>query len=272
MPNRKKLGISYSYIGFPYRGNVGRHTLHRRFSIKIKILFTTIIYIFSMTNIYASIGEDIISPVTNNESRKFLIIGASTTLIASLFKSGLINNIQKDLHRDQRLCCNITNPGNSYLQFVPNVLYSLAYGLNFYFNDDEDSKRRSIGMAKATLYSGLITDVLKPIINERRPNGGGHSFPSGHTTTAFAFASFVASEHPWYIGVPAYAMASYVGFCRMQDNFHYLHDVLAGATIGISYGIAMSLKSKEDKEPQSAFIVTPTEELKGLAFKYTLKF
>ncbi|MGZ3788381.1 MAG: phosphatase PAP2 family protein, partial [Bacteriovorax sp.] len=99
-----------------------------------------------------------------------------------------------------------------------------------------------------------------------------HSFPSGHTTTAFAFASFVASEHPWYVGVPAYVMASYVGICRMQDNYHYLHDVLAGATIGMSYGIALSQSSKKDEDSKSAFFLAPTDELKGLAFRYNLQF
>ncbi|MDO9183288.1 MAG: hypothetical protein Q7U04_12820 [Bacteriovorax sp.] len=43
-------------------------------------------------------------------------------------------------------------------------------------------------------------------------------------------------------------MASYVGFCRMQDNHHYLHDVIAGATIGMSYGIPISNSSKAVEE------------------------
>jgi hypothetical protein len=110
------------------------------------------------------------------------------------------------------------------------------------------------------------------VINEQRPNGGNHSFPSGHTTTAFAFASYVASEHPWYVGVPAYIMASYVGFCRMQDNYHFLHDVVAGATLGISYGIAISQSSKIEKESNSAVVVVPTDDLKGMGVKYALHF
>lgn len=224
------------------------------------------------STLYANIGEDIVSPITNSEAQKVLIIGASTTLIASLFKNTFIKKIQRDVHEDQPLCCKLTTPGNSYMQLLPNVLYTFAYGLNFYLSDNDDSKRRALGMAKATLYSGLITDIIKPVLNEKRPNGGHSSFPSGHTTTAFAFASFVASEHPWYVGVPAYILASYVGFCRMQDNYHYLHDIMAGATIGISYGIAMSLKSKQEQEKKSAFILTPTDELKGIAFKYILKF
>lgn len=242
----------------------------------MKKYLSLLIYFFLVIptyNLHASIGEDIISPVTNADAQKVLIIGASTTLLATVFKNSFSKKIQKDLYEDQPLCCKITTPGNTYLQILPNLLYTFSYGLDFLFNDNQDSKRRSLGMVKATIYSGLMTEILKNSINEKRPNGGGtQSFPSGHVTSAFAFASFVASEHPWYIGVPAYAMATYVGFCRMQDNHHYLHDVMAGATIGMSYGIAMSLKSKSDAEKKSAFILLPTDELKGAAFKYTLQF
>lgn len=242
----------------------------------MKNIILLFLFIFITNNTFASvakeIGEDIISPVTNKDAQKALIIGSSATLIVSLFKTSLVRNVQREVHDKNLLCCKLTAPGNDFLQFVPNIIYTLAYGLDFYIHEDQDSKRRAIGMAKASLYSGLIVGILKPAINEQRPNGGKHSFPSGHTTTAFSFASFVATEHPWYVGVPAYVMASYVGYCRIQDNYHYLHDVMAGATIGISYGIAMSLKSKEETEQKSAFIVTPTEDLNGLAFKYALNF
>ena len=46
----------------------------------------------------------------------------------------------------------------------------------------------------------------------------------------------VSIHHPWYIGVPAYALASFVGLSRVNDNKHYIHDVLAGATIGTAFG------------------------------------
>jgi hypothetical protein len=201
-------------------------------------------------------------------------MGSSTTLLATLYKNSFTKKFQNDLYIKQPLCCGIIKPGNTYLQIIPNILYSFLYGLDAYLYEKEDSKRRAWGMLKATAYSGIITDLLKNVIYEQRPNGGGtSSFPSGHTTSAFAFASFVASEHPWYAGVPAYILASYVGFCRMQDNKHYLQDVLAGATIGMSYGIALSLKSKaEQEEKKSTFIVMPTEDLNGLAFKYTIQF
>jgi len=224
-------------------------------------------------SLYASVWEDFTLPVTNEDSRLVLLYGGSATLVATLFKKSLSKKIQQDLKEDQPLCCRITQPGNAYLQILPNILYTFGFGLDFLLRDNEESKNLSIGMVKATLYSGLVTDTLKFVVHEKRPNGGGYkSFPSGHTTTAFAFASFVASSHPWYAGVPAYAMAAFVGFCRMHDAHHYLQDVLAGATIGISYGMAHAQKTSAENRPQSAFYVVPTDELKGVAFKYNIEF
>ena len=229
--------------------------------------------IFPLDNLHADIGDDITAPIHYEESEKVLLIGASATLLTSIFKNTLNRNIQRELNEDHPLCCNLTKPGNTYLQILPNILYTFSYGINYFINNEDDSKRKAIGMVKATAYADLWVEILKRSINERRPQGAStESFPSGHTSSAFAFASYVASEHPWYVGVPAYVMASYVGFCRMQDNHHYLNDVIAGATIGMSYGIATSLESKKVADKKSALMIFPTDDNKGIAFQYTLKF
>jgi membrane-associated phospholipid phosphatase len=74
---------------------------------------------------------------------------------------------------------------------------------------------------------------LKYIINEKRPNGGDHSFPSGHTAVSFASAEFVRERYGWNYGIPAYLIATFVGISRIESDNHYTHDVLAGAAIGI---------------------------------------
>lgn len=81
--------------------------------------------------------------------------------------------------------------------------------------------------------SVVVTQALKFSFNERRPNGGDHSFPSGHTSFAFTGAEFIRKEYGWWWGAPAYALASYVGYSRVRSREHYTHDVVAGALIGI---------------------------------------
>lgn len=70
------------------------------------------------------------------------------------------------------------------------------------------------------------------------------SFPSGHTTAAFAFASVLSRETQmwwphsrWYIGTAAYAGATLVGVSRMYNNMHWASDVLGGAAIGTLFGL-----------------------------------
>ncbi|MGN6569380.1 MAG: phosphatase PAP2 family protein [Flavipsychrobacter sp.] len=59
------------------------------------------------------------------------------------------------------------------------------------------------------------------------------SFPSGHTSYAFAVATTLTIEYPkWYVIVPSYAWAATVGYSRMYLGMHYPSDVLAGAVIG----------------------------------------
>ena len=78
---------------------------------------------------------------------------------------------------------------------------------------------------------------LKNITNVMRPDGSdNHSFPSGHTATAFMTATMLNKEYgyksPW-IGVGAYSVATATGLMRMANNKHWLSDVLVGAGIGI---------------------------------------
>lgn len=92
--------------------------------------------------------------------------------------------------------------------------------------------------------SSVITIVLKDAVKrerpfERYPNvvklsaGGGGSFPSGHTSSAFAVATSISMSYPkWYVIVPCYLWAGTVGVSRVALGVHYPSDVLAGALVG----------------------------------------
>lgn len=79
----------------------------------------------------------------------------------------------------------------------------------------------------------VATYALKYAIDARRPNGGGQSFPSGHTAAAFMGAEFIRKEYgPWW-AVPAYGAAAWVGYTRVRSHNHYWRDVIGGAALGI---------------------------------------
>ena len=60
------------------------------------------------------------------------------------------------------------------------------------------------------------------------------SFPSGHTTVAFAAATVYAMEYrnkPW-VPILSYSAASLIGLSRLTENKHWATDVLVGAALG----------------------------------------
>ena len=94
--------------------------------------------------------------------------------------------------------------------------------------------------AMALLSSGItaiVVTTLKTQTGRLRPDGSNyHSFPSGHTTTAFAAAELLNQEFkgrsPW-IGYAGYTVATATGVLRTYNNKHWVSDVVAGAGIGI---------------------------------------
>ena len=93
---------------------------------------------------------------------------------------------------------------------------------------------------RAQVVSQTVTQGIKFAARRTRPDGTMLSFPSGHTSSAFATASVLHGNFGWKVGIPAYAMAAWVGASRMQMQRHYLSDVIAGATIGILAGRSVS--------------------------------
>lgn len=66
------------------------------------------------------------------------------------------------------------------------------------------------------------------------------SFPSGHTSIAFATATSLTLVYPqWYVAVQAYLWAGAVGYSRMYVGAHYPSDVLVGALVGTASALVV---------------------------------
>jgi membrane-associated phospholipid phosphatase len=91
-------------------------------------------------------------------------------------------------------------------------------------------------LIRAQALNAVITRGLKSAVGRRRPGGGPDSMPSGHTTATFASAAVLNDHFGWKAGVPAFAMASFVGWTRVRDRAHWLSDVIVGASIGTIAG------------------------------------
>jgi membrane-associated phospholipid phosphatase len=91
-------------------------------------------------------------------------------------------------------------------------------------------------LIRAQVLNGVITVGLKATVGRRRPTGGPHSFPSGHTSATFATAGVLEAHYGWKVGLPAYAISGFIGWARFRDNQHWLTDVVAGTAIGVAVG------------------------------------
>ena len=115
-------------------------------------------------------------------------------------------------------------------------------------------RTRKAGFAMAValvLYMAAGHFFLKPLFARPRPcdvntaitilvkRPHGHSFPSGHTASAFA-AAFALWLQNRKLGVPALVLAAFIAFTRLYLYVHFPTDVLGGAVLGIALGTAAS--------------------------------
>jgi len=91
-------------------------------------------------------------------------------------------------------------------------------------------------LVRAQIVNTTLTQSIKFAADRRRPDGGRWSFPSGHTSASFTTATVLERRFGWKAGVPAYAVAAYIGSSRLQANRHFASDVVFGAAIGIVAG------------------------------------
>jgi membrane-associated phospholipid phosphatase len=154
----------------------------------------------------------------------------------------------------------ITNSGGIYEAYTLAALGS--YGFIF---KNVKMQTTTLLATQAYLTSGTMEGIIKFIAGRQRPNyydpakpdaepifhgpffkppdaiNGNHlstSFPSGHTTVAFAAATVFAMEYkntPW-VPIVSYSAASLIGASRITENKHWFTDVLAGAALGYICG------------------------------------
>lgn len=113
-----------------------------------------------------------------------------------------------------------------------------------YIKRDSTLKNKGLCIGASLIVAAGVCTGLKYSINRKRPfvtypfiekagGGGSPSFPSGHTSDAFATATSLSLAFPkWYVIAPAYVYACTVGYARMNLGVHYPTDVLAGAVTG----------------------------------------
>ena len=168
---------------------------------------------------------------------------------------------------------NITYLGDGAVNIGISTLFVL-HGLIF---NNQKSIETGYLSSKAIVHAGVVVFVLKTIAGRERPfyndhqgrfhlfnqlNAGSayHSFPSGHTITAFSMATVIAKEYrdKKWVGITSYGLASLVGLSRIGLDKHWASDVFIGSILGYAIG------NFTFKQHQNTWHVIPTANSKSV--------
>lgn len=148
-----------------------------------------------------------------------------------------------------------------YIEFVgASIVAFYGYGL---IGENNKIRKLAVKLTEATFLATSITVITKTVVGRGRPyqqesqyffnpftfDNDYNSFPSGHTSLAFAYSTVMANEIDnifWKIGW--YSLAGLVGYARIYHNQHWFSDVLMGAAIGYFSGEFVSNQNSTEKE------------------------
>lgn len=154
-----------------------------------------------------------------------------------------------------------------------NILSLVTYGAGLFASEDE-VRRVGRMMFQSISYSGITVMALRILFGRERPYSGKgawaftginfdnevQSFPSGHTTVAFAFSTILAEYFDSaFSRIFFYGMASLTGFSRVYNNQHWFSDVFVGAILGITSGFFVLNEEKKrmnNTESKLSFVIT----------------
>ncbi len=193
--------------------------------------------------------------------RDLLTIGAfsAATSLAWPFDKQLARRVQAPRSQENRF---LRNAATGFRLMGEPALIGVAVGVYAIGRSVDNAHVEDIGLhsAETLLLANIVTGSVKVLAGRARPEvdienprdfqlfrgrkgSAFQSFPSGHATTAFAFATTLSSElarwQPgtrWTVGPLLYGSAALVGASRMYNNKHWASDVLAGAAIGTFVG------------------------------------
>jgi membrane-associated phospholipid phosphatase len=124
-------------------------------------------------------------------------------------------------------------------------LWVASAGLLAAVGGSRGRRAAAVGLASIGVASAVSNIAVKLLVPRRRPDRAGasvpperwvhmptsRSFPSGHSASAFAFASAVGAAVP-ALSLPLHLAAAVVAYSRVHTGVHYPGDTIAGALIG----------------------------------------
>ena len=240
---------------------------------------------------FLSYGPDlarvVISPVkwTPSDWVRFMAVASLASAVADR-DTDIQAWIQRNRTKGMDRLARIGEPLGNGRYVLPTLGLTYCYGRIF---GDERAQRASLLSIESVLVSGAVTGGIKYLAHKRRPfetapgeddipwsgpglNSKDVSFPSGHTTIAFAVATVMATEYKDHrlVRPLVYTAASLVGFSRLNSNSHWLSDVIMGAAIG--HFTARAIESIHGGDGDKSLSLAPVLDRNQVGVSLAVKF
>jgi membrane-associated phospholipid phosphatase len=191
-----------------------------------------------------------------------------------------INDFDKSIQR--RLHTNNPNPSERAEDILRYTPAAMVYGLHLAGIKGRNNLIDASGVyVLSTIIMGVSVKTTKSLSNHIRPDGSDeNSFPSGHSSTAFASAEFLRQEYrdvsPWY-GYAGYTVAAATGVLRLRNNKHWFGDVVAGAGFGIlstkaAYLLYPEVKKLFKGKHTSSYTILPAYQQNRIGLNFNATF
>lgn len=161
----------------------------------------------------------------------------------------------------------ITKPFGNGMYTLPPLGAFYLYG---YFLKDDRARKVSLLSLESFVISGIFTQAVKFLGQRHRPGSGASqntwdgpgfsnsnlSFPSGHSSSAFAIGTVIASEYKDNLLIPplSYGISTLTALSRVNDNAHWVSDVFLGSAIGYFTAKAIVALHRNNKNKKLTFL------------------
>lgn len=124
--------------------------------------------------------------------------------------------------------------------------WAAGLALVWLLTNNPEWRNRAAIMAAAVVVLAVLVLAIKFLVRRRRPEGewgaiyrttDPHSFPSGHAARAMLLTVMACGLGPWWFAALLLAWVPFVSLSRVNTGLHYVSDVIAGAVLGLLFGI-----------------------------------
>lgn len=214
----------------------------------------SIVCLLMLANVVQATGlRSDLNKMPTRENLSLLTIGLGVAAFAQSWD----NEVRSGL-RESRILDGPTSISNIYGSSMFNLPVSLGIWSAGKATGRSHLSELGSGLLRTLVLTQLAVAPVKVMVGRERPDGSNKlSFPSGHTANSVALARFLHRSYGRGVGITLYIFSCFVAAGRIQDDRHFLSDVIVGASIGgvVGNSVALNGSNSLTVEPTGSGVV-----------------